>query len=561
MAGLSLESAGSPAAAVNYGTISMFDNAFGIQSTAASLVAAFRSRIWGPRLALVSVALVGLIAVYASTFGAIVATWWDSETYTHGFVIGPISLYLIWGKREQLGRLIPRTAFAALPVVVALNVLWLLGYAADALGVQQFAVVAMIPAVVVLVFGWRVGRIIAFPLGILLLGVPIGDSLIPPLIHSTATIAVHAVSLTGIPVFWEGNRIALPNGNWSVVSACSGIHYMFAMLTLTLLYGYLTYRTFWRRALIVVAGLALAIFGNGLRAYIIIMIGYLSNMHLAVGIDHLVYGWIFFGILSLLLFWLGGFLRERGPDPRQEAVSVSEPGRGRRPESWLKPGTAVLLTVVAALSVSAWAGRLGVNASEPVIARLSAPADNGTWTQTPTEAALKWQPIYVGASAEFDRTYRKGKDRVGLHIAYYATQRQGAELINFHNVLIPERGIWTRLWSRKRNIAAGGRKLNLRETRISSPSGDLLVWRWYWINGSQTASPYMVKFYQAVDDLLYGRRAGAGITIYTRVGPERADEQHAQKLLRRYLTDMMPGIEAALHQTGARVAASTGASK
>ncbi|MEJ2345805.1 MAG: exosortase A [Gammaproteobacteria bacterium] len=541
----------------------MFDNAFNAHSWFGSLAAAFRSRVWGPRLALVGVALVGVIAVYASTFGAIVATWWDSETYAHGFVIGPISLYLIWGKREQLARVIPRTAFGALPVIVALNVLWLLGFAADALGVQQFAVVAMIPVVVVLVFGWRVGRTIAFPLGILLLGVPIGDSLIPPLIHSTASIAVHAVSFTGVPVFWEGNRITLPNGDWSVVSACSGIHYMFAMLTLTLLYGYLTYRALWKRVLIVVAGLALAIVGNGLRAYIIIMLGYLSNMHLAVGIDHIVYGWIFFGVLSLLLFWLGGFLRERVPASPEAAASppASASGPGRPQEAWLKPGIGVALTVIVALSVSAWAARLGVTASEPVVARLSAPAGNDDWKLTSGDTALKWQPVYVGASAELERIYEKGKDWVGLHVAYYATQRQGAELINFHNVLIPERGTWVRLWSDKRRVVAGGRKFRLTETRISSPSGNLLVWRWYWINGSQTASPYMVKFYQAVDDLLYGRRAGAGVTIYTAVGPERADVRHARKVLQDYLTGMMPGVEAVLHETGARVAASTSAPK
>ena len=52
------------------------------------------------------------------------------------------------------------------------------------------------------------------------------------------------------------------------------------------------------------------IFANFLRAYMIVMIGHLSSMKLAVGVDHFIYGWVFFGVVIGLLFWLGSFWRE-----------------------------------------------------------------------------------------------------------------------------------------------------------------------------------------------------------------------------------------------------------
>ncbi len=187
---------------------------------------------------------------------------------------------------------------------------WLLGDAADVLGVQQLAVTVMLPFLVALVFGWRIVRLIAFPLAFLFLAVPIGEFLVPYLIDFTASFTVHALKLTGVPVYWEGNRFSLPSGDWSVIKACSGVRYLYATLTVALLYVYLNYRSRWRQVLFLAIAVTLAIFANGVRAYAIVMIGHLSQMRLAVGVDHFIYGWVFFALLMVLLFWIGSFLQE-----------------------------------------------------------------------------------------------------------------------------------------------------------------------------------------------------------------------------------------------------------
>src|SRR5262249_51537114 len=131
------------------------------------------------------------------------------------------------------------------------------------------------------------------------------------LMEFTASFTVRALELTGVPVYREGLRFSIPTGDFEVASACSGIRYLIASVALGTLYAHLTYHTFWRRALFVALCLVVPLFAHGVRAYLIVMIAYWSDMRLAVGVDHLVYGWLFFGLVMFALFWLGLRLRER----------------------------------------------------------------------------------------------------------------------------------------------------------------------------------------------------------------------------------------------------------
>src|SRR4029077_9557246 len=140
--------------------------------------------------------------------------------------------------------------------------------------------------------------------------VPFGEALIPPLINFTADFTVGALQLTGVPVYREGSFFTIPSGNWSVVEACSGLRYLIASFTLGALYAYLTYRSLKRRLVFIGLSIIVPVLANGVRAYLIVITGHLSDMRLAVGIDHLIYGWVFFGIVMLLLFWIGTFWRE-----------------------------------------------------------------------------------------------------------------------------------------------------------------------------------------------------------------------------------------------------------
>ena len=258
--------------------------------------------LWRLALPLTVVVLVGLFVVFFDTAHTIVSIWNNYETFTHGYIILPICLWLVWQQRGVLAGITPRPSWIGLLALTGIVFIWLLGSLSGAQVVKQYALAAMIPATVLALLGWMVVRILRFPLLFLLLAVPFGDALIDPLMNQTADFTVAALQLTGIPVFREGNTLTIPTGVWSVVEACSGVRYLIASLTLGIIYAYLTYRTTWRQILFILAAIIVPIFANGMRAYMIVMIGHLSNMEYAVGVDHLIYGWIFFGLVMLILF-------------------------------------------------------------------------------------------------------------------------------------------------------------------------------------------------------------------------------------------------------------------
>ena len=258
-----------------------------------------------------SVTVTVILLSYFQTTWSMVSIWGRSDTFAHGFLIFPFSAYLIWSQRRRLSTVSIQPNLSALVILGGIGLGWLLATLASAQVVAQFLLIVMIPASVWVILGSRMIRELAFPLAYLLLAVPFGEALIPPLINFTADFTVGALQLTGVPVYREGSFFTIPSGNWSVVEACSGLRYLIASFTLGTLYAYLTYRSLTRRLIFIGLSIIVPVLANGVRAYLIVMTGHLSDMRLAVGIDHLIYGWVFFGIVMLLLFWVGTFLARR----------------------------------------------------------------------------------------------------------------------------------------------------------------------------------------------------------------------------------------------------------
>src|SRR5580765_2578919 len=282
-------------------------------------------RAWRLALPVMAAAVLAILAIYWDTAKSIVAIWRSSNTFAHGYLIVPITLILVWMKRREVAALTPRPDVLGFLLVAGAGFTWLAAEAAQVQVLMQYALVAMVPAAVLALAGRRVAWTRAFPLAFLLLPVPFGAAFLPQLMEWTADFTVAALRITGIPVYREGTFFAIPSGHWSVVEACSGLRYLIASITMGAVYAYLTYRSGWKRALFFAASIVVPIGANFLRAYMIVMIGHLSSMKLAVGVDHFVYGWLFFGVVIGLLFWLGSFWRDAAPAPRGHAFLQGAP--------------------------------------------------------------------------------------------------------------------------------------------------------------------------------------------------------------------------------------------
>lgn len=492
---------------------------------------------WRVALPAVAACIALILALHWRTVESMVAIWRRSETFTHGFLIAPIALWLVWLNRRELARLAPRGDYLGLALLAGASLAWLVAHAGQVQVVQQYAVTAMIPAAVVAAAGRRVAAAAAFPLAFLLLAVPVGEALLPPLMAWTASFTVAALQLTGIPVYREGLFFTIPSGNWSVVEGCSGLRYLIASITVGLLFAYLNYQRLWKRALFVALSVAVPIVANGLRAYMIVMIAHLSDMKLAMGIDHFIYGWVFFGLVMLLLFWAGSFWRDPLPAARETHAA---PAQDRAPRRTAAVAAAVVALVAAGPLYGAYLDRPSARAPA-----LAIPGAAAGWSPA-SEPLTEWRPHYGGAAASVFQAYRKGERGVALYIGYYRDQRQGAELVNSTNVMVVQKHpVWGNVGEAARSEAFGP----LRETRLRSLPQRLLVWDWYRISGRDVASPYLAKLYLAADKLL-GRGDDAAALIIAAPYDERVEE--AQATLREFARDMLPSIEAALAAAGTR---------
>jgi len=479
--------------------------------------------------------------LYWDTASSMVAIWWRSPTFAHGFLILPISLWLLWRKRAAFANAPAQPSYWGALAILLLGLSWRV---ADIVGLQffeQFLMVCMVPALIWALQGWQRLKTVAFPVGFLLFAVPVGEFLIPPLIDFTAAFTVMALRMTGLPVYMEGNLLILPTGTWSVEYACSGVRYLIASVTLGFLYAYLAYHSLWRRLWFIAASAVVPILANGLRAYTIVMIGHLSDMRLAVGVDHFIYGWVFFGIVMTLLFWIGSFWLEETPPPRP-SESHPPPIHGHA-----STGRFIKVSTCALIGLSIWPGWARLARGQETLASsvdIGLPESIGSWRAS-GGPLTSWRPRFVGMDAEQALTYESELGSVGLYLAYYRSQQQGAEMVSSVNGLIDEKTPWWALESGTRQVPLGDDNLEVRETRLRSTSSGLLVWQWYWIDGSRTTGALTAKLLEARAKLVRRSSAGASIVVYQfleRTGSE--DISIAQ--LTHFLEEALPAIEAQL---------------
>ncbi|MCC6197555.1 MAG: exosortase A, partial [Burkholderiales bacterium] len=238
---------------------------------------------WRSAIVATAVAMAWVVLCLHATAVGMAGIWARSDTFMHGFLIAPISLWLTWRLRDRLAPLAPRPNYPALILVAGAGLAWSVGDLAAVDALSQFALVALLVLAVPALMGWTVARALMFPLGFLFFMVPFGEFLLPPLMTGTADVTVAAGRASGVPVYQEGLQFILPSGRWSVVEACSGVRYLIASVVAGSLYAYLNYRSVRRRAIFVGVSILVPIVANWARAYLIVMLGHLSNNTIAVG--------------------------------------------------------------------------------------------------------------------------------------------------------------------------------------------------------------------------------------------------------------------------------------
>ncbi|MGH7067834.1 MAG: exosortase A [Acetobacteraceae bacterium] len=303
-------------------------------------------RLW-PGLA---VALLVLGLVFHAEIAAAIHIWLGSTAYNHCFLILPMAAYLAWERRRRLGWVPLRPTLLALPAGLVLGAIWFL---ADRLGImegRQLAAIGFVQLLFLSVFGVALYRAMAAPLLYLFFLVPFGGFLVPMLQSFTTHFVVHGLNLIGIPNYYIGNDIEIPEGVFRIAEACAGLRFLIAAIAFSVFYACIIYRNPGRRVLFIAIAMLVPVIANGLRALGIVWLGHVLGSARAAATDHVVYGYLFFSIVLFLLILLGLVFRQDRIPPE-----VPEKPVPWRPARVLLPAA---LTIVLAALFPLVAGRI-----------------------------------------------------------------------------------------------------------------------------------------------------------------------------------------------------------
>lgn len=510
---------------------------------------------WRLPLILLAAGIALLLLAYGETAASFPRVWSHSDTFTHCYFVIPVCAWLVWRKREALRALTPSPEPWGLLLVAGAGFLWLLAEAVDVLMYAQLGLAAMIPALAFTLFGRRVTRTLTYPFAFFLLVVPFGEVIQPWLMQLTAEFTAAGLRLVGIPVHVEGLFITTPNSRWRVIEACSGLRFLISMFTLGTLFAYLRFRRPSTRLLFGALSVAMPLVANGLRAFSVVLVGYLSDMKIGVGLDHYAIGWALFALVMAIFFFIGSRWVE-APGAREGALPGERVAGGRgeaagpgseapRPGSSARgapiaAGTAALLLISLPSLV---ARSLPEGATVPA-APLSAPAPAKGWVEQKTLAP--WRPSFRGTTEEVRVSYAAGEAPVDLYLGFYRSQSQGSELIHFENVVVPRSDeTWRPVSERSVTHEVRGGRLAIRETLVRSDFERYVVWSWYWLPDDFTSSGVVAKLLQARARLVAKRDHAAVIILST---PYDSDPETARARLRAFVTDMLPALHEALRR-------------
>jgi exosortase len=246
----------------------------------------------------------------------LVSDWYNDPNYGHGFLIIPVSAWLIWKKRAVLKTIPLETGKWGLPVTIASLALFILGTAGAEFFTTRVSMVGLLFGITLYMAGPRFLREIWFAFFFLLFMIPV-----PYIIYYSVTfplqllgskIAAGVLGVIGIPHLRQGNIIHLPdNYSLEVAEACSGLRSLVTLLALGALLSYLTLKTKWKALTLFFATIPIAIAANIFRITITAIGAYGISRKIAENFLHELSGTIVFMFSLICLLILSSILRVR----------------------------------------------------------------------------------------------------------------------------------------------------------------------------------------------------------------------------------------------------------
>lgn len=491
--------------------------------------------VWFALLILASLPVFGLAL-------AALAEAWSRPEYSHGPLIPVISLYLFLRERKLRAAhpLPPAPArtrrWPGLAIIVAALALAALGNAAQVPDIAAYALIVWIGGVVVTVLGWREGRTHWAPVLHLVFMLPLPQMLYWKLSiflqGISSVIGVWIIQAFGVPVFLEGHIIDLGILKLQVAEACSGLRYLFPILSFTYVVSILYRGPMWHKAVLLISAAPIAVLMNAVRIGVIGVLVDLYGPGMAEGFLHAFEGWAVFGTCLLVLFALAAGLA-RLHDPRRSflsALDLETAGLGRQLAGVTRLPASGALVAAVLITCAAGAAHLARPQITPApIARETFalyPRALGEWSGRPraldpgiaaslgaddTLAMIYEAPGMAAPVDLFSAWYRKQTDGQGLHSPEVCLPTGDWEIAALaeHRVQIPGAG------------AQDGvpRSFTVNRAVIQKGVVKQLVYYWFEQRGRQMTDDVAAKGLAIWDSLTIGRSDGALMRVITPLVP------------------------------------------
>lgn len=478
--------------------------------------------------------------------------WWgEREEYGHGYIIPFIALFLIWQKSDQLEKI----KFNGSWLGVALTLFGLFLYYAGELSslytIIQYGFVVAVFGVALSLMGRPGFKIIFVPLIMLFFMIPlpnfIFNNLSSQLQLISSEIGVAVIRLFEISVFLEGNVIDLGVYKLQVVEACSGLNYLFPLMTLAFISAYFFTGAFWKKAIIFLSSIPITIFLNSFRIGVIGVTVEYWGPEMADGFLHDFEGWVvFMGCIGVLIveMWV---LAHIGKDKLQlrEAFGLDFPEPTPDDAEVIyreipKPFYASLLIIVlVAVSVLTMPEQVEIEPKRSQYVEFPLELDGWQgrtgYLERDIIEALKFTDYLMS-------DYRSADDgaAVNFYSAYYASQKKGASAHSPRSC-IPGGG-W-RITSLQNHTIDGasidGVPFIVNRLVIEKDESKQLVYYWFQQRGRIVTNEYMMKWWLFWDSMNLHRTDGALMRLTTVLKPGQ-DLSIADKRLEDFSRKIAP---------------------
>jgi len=481
---------------------------------------------------------------------------WVTPEYSHGPLIPLISLYLFLRELRQAPLPDPEAPVNRWPGIAIIVFGLLFGIFGNLVRIPDlvtYAFIIWVGGVVLTVMGWDRGRRHQLPVLHLIFMLPL-----PQFLYWQMTIFLQLVSseigvwlikLFGIPVFLEGNVIDLGVYKLQVAEACSGLRYLFPILSFSYLFAILYRGPFWHKAVMFAMAAPLTVLMNSFR---IGMIGVLVNSYgigQAEGFLHFFEGWVIFGACIGILFLMAVLLQRLTPSPLglRDTIDLDFDGLGAQAGRILRIIPARGMAIAAVLTALMTAAFVFTPAPE----RVQVPRDS--FVLFPTEIG-EWQgfttPLepdvaeVLGATDYVNATYQAPgvASYVNFFAAWYEKQTEGSG-IHSPEVCLPVGG-WEVFSIDATPISIPGTvygDFSVNRAVIQKGLSRQLVYYWFEQRGKRMTNDYAAKASVVYDSLTMGRTDGAMVRFVTPI-LEGETEAEADARMQGFMAELLPRL-------------------